>query len=92
MQDVFIAGRSSVTDALSLVDEYGPDAPLAAAMRAVQSRDAGNVLKFCHWRQIERLSALLASNNVQGSLHEHSSRTGAVKARWLGLARWSLVE
>ena len=69
MQDVFIAGRSAVTDALSLVDEYGPDAPLAAAMRAVQSRDAGNVLKFCHWRQIERLSALLASNNVQGSVH-----------------------
>ncbi len=49
--------------------ELDPDAPLAAAMRAVQSRDAGNVLKFCHWRQIERLSALLASNNIQGSLH-----------------------
>ncbi|MCY7279298.1 MAG: hypothetical protein LH610_00100 [Sphingomonas bacterium] len=58
-----------MTDALLLVDEFGPDAPLAAAMRAVKSRDAGNVLKFCHWRQIERLSALLASNNVQGSLH-----------------------
>ena len=41
----------------------------AAAMRAVQSRDAGNVLKFCHWRQIERLSALLASNDVEGTLH-----------------------
>jgi len=69
MQDLFIASRSSLTDALSLVDEYGADAPLAAAMRAVQSRDAGNVLKFCHWRQIERLSALLASDDVQGSLH-----------------------
>ena len=69
MQEVFIAGRTAITDALSLVDEYGPDAPLAAATRAVQSRDAGNVLKFCHWRQIERLLALLASNNVQGSLH-----------------------
>lgn len=69
MQDVFIAGRSAVTDALSLVDEYGADAPLAAAMRAVKSRDAGNVLRFCHWRQIERLSALLASNDVEGSLH-----------------------
>ncbi len=69
MHNLFIAGRSSVTDALSLIDEYGADAPLAAAMRAVQSRDAGNVLKFCHWRQIERLSALLASNDVEGSLH-----------------------
>jgi len=69
MQDYFIAGRAAVADALSLVDEFGADAPMAAAMRAVQSRDAGNVLKFCHWRQIERLSALLASNNVEGSLH-----------------------
>ena len=69
MSTYFIAGRSSVTDAESLIEEYGVDAPLAAAMRAVQSRDAGNVLKFCHWRQIERLSALLASNNIEGSVH-----------------------
>ena len=69
MQDVFINGRGAVTDALSLVDEYGVDAPMAAAMRAVQSRNAGNVLRFCHWRQIERLSALLASDNIEGSLH-----------------------
>ena len=69
MSDYFIAGRATVTDAVSLVDEYGPDAPLAAAMRAVQSREVGNVLKFCHWRQIERLSALLASNNIEGSVH-----------------------
>ena len=69
MSDLFIAGRSSVTDAVSLIDEYGADAPLAAAMRAVRRRDAGNVLKFCHWRQIERLSALLASNSVEGSVH-----------------------
>ncbi len=69
MTNYFIAGRSVVTDAMSLVDQYGPDAPFAAAMRAVQSRDAGNVLKFCHWRQIERLTALLASNTIEGSLH-----------------------
>ena len=69
MSTYFIAGRSSVTDAVSLIEEYGRDAPHAAAMRAVQSRDAGNVLKFCHWRQIERLSALLASNNIEGSVH-----------------------
>lgn len=69
MQDIFIAGRGTVTDALSLVDEYGIEAPVAAAMRAAQSRDAGNVLRFCHWRQIERLSALLASDSAEGSLH-----------------------
>jgi hypothetical protein len=69
MEQMFISGPLAVDDALSLVDEYGADAPMAAAMRAVQSRNAGNVLKFCHWRQIERLSALLASDDVEGSLH-----------------------
>jgi hypothetical protein len=69
MEDCFIAGRIAVTDAVSLVEEYGSDAPLAAAMRAIQSRERGNVLKFCHWRQIERLTALLASNNIEGSVH-----------------------
>ncbi len=69
MSEYFIACRAAVTDAVSLVEEYGADAPLAAAMRAVQSRNTGNVLRFCHWRQIERLSALLASNNIEGSVH-----------------------
>ena len=69
MSHYFIAGRAAVTDTVNLIEEFGPDAPIAAAMRAAKSRDAGNVLRFCHWRQIERLSALLASNNIEGSLH-----------------------
>ena len=69
MQDFFISGRAALEDAVELVDEYGVDAPLAAGMRAIQSRDVGNVSKFCHWRQIERFTALLASQHVSGTIH-----------------------
>lgn len=69
MDQLFIAGRAALDDALALVDEYGADAPLAAAMRAHSSRDAGNLHRFCHWRQIERLAELLSSGRVDGAVH-----------------------
>jgi hypothetical protein len=69
MHQLFIPGRAALADALALVDEFGADAPLAAAMRAHKSRDAGNVHRFCHWRQIERLAELLASDRVEGAVH-----------------------
>lgn len=69
MHELFIPGRAALDDALALVDEFGADAPLAAAMRAHKSRDAGNIHRFCHWRQIERLAELLASERVEGAVH-----------------------
>jgi hypothetical protein len=69
MDEVFITGRAALDDALALVDEFGADAPLAAAMRAHSSRDAGNIHRFCHWRQIERLAELLASERTEGAIH-----------------------
>lgn len=69
MQEFFIASRSALNDAIALVDEFGIDAPLAAARRAEESRDVGNVHKFCHWRQLERVAALLASDDVIGEIH-----------------------
>lgn len=69
MHELFIPGRAALADALALVDEFGADAPLAAAMRAHNSRDAGNIHRFCHWRQIERLAELLASERVEGAVH-----------------------
>ena len=69
MADYFLSGRAALDDAMSLVAEYGPDAPAVAADRASVSRDKDNVLGFCHWRQIERFTALLASGHVDGPLH-----------------------
>ncbi len=69
MPEYFLSGRAALDDAITLVAEYGADAPSEAAARASASRDKENVLDFCHWRQIERFTALLATDHVDGSIH-----------------------
>ena len=69
MDTLFIAGRTSLADAEKLMREFGPDAGLQAAVRAEKSRDVDNILKFCHWRQVERLIDTLASDEPQGTVH-----------------------
>ena len=69
MADYFLSGRAALKDAMSLVAEYGTEAPAIAAERANASRDKDNVLGFCHWRQIERFTAVLAGDEVAGALH-----------------------
>lgn len=69
MAEFFLSGRAALNDAMSLVAEYGAEAPSVAAARANDSRDKENILGFCHWRQIERAAALLASDDVAGTLH-----------------------
>ena len=62
MTTPFITGRAALDDAASLIELFGDDAGFEAASRAEHSRDAGNVIRFCHWRQIERVIATLASD------------------------------
>ena len=69
MDSLFIHGRASLSDASSLIEQHGEDAGFEAAARAERSRDDGNVTRFCHWRQIERLIATLSSDEVQGTIH-----------------------
>ncbi|MBA3668599.1 MAG: hypothetical protein H0W71_00780 [Sphingomonas sp.] len=69
METPFIHGRSALADAADLLERYGDDAGLEAAVRAEQSRDAGNVVRFCHWRQIERVVATLGCDEVLGTIH-----------------------
>ncbi|TMJ18068.1 MAG: hypothetical protein E6G94_00720 [Alphaproteobacteria bacterium] len=69
MDAPYIAGRAALSDASDLIDRYGDNAGLEAAVRAETSRDAGNVLRFCHWRQIERVIASLSNDEVRGSVH-----------------------
>ena len=69
MDSPFISGRPALADAADLIDRYGDDAGLEAAVRAEESRDAGNVIRFCHWRQIERVIVTLSSDEVRGSVH-----------------------
>ena len=65
----FIAGRLALAEASDLIDRFGDEAGLEAAARADSSRDVGNVQRFCHWRQIERVIAALSSDEVRGTVH-----------------------
>ena len=69
MDTPFIHGRLALMDASELMARYGDDAGFEAAARAERSRDDGNVARFCHWRQIERVIATLNSEEVLGTVH-----------------------
>ena len=69
MDAPFINGRLALADASDLIDRFGDDAGFEAAARAEFSRDEGNVVRFCHWRQIERVIATLSSDEIRGTVH-----------------------
>lgn len=69
MDTPYINGRAALADAALLLETYGDDAGFEAAARAEASRDNGNVLKFCHWRQIERVIVTLSNKEVLGTVH-----------------------
>jgi hypothetical protein len=65
----FIASRDALDDACTLIDHFGADAAFEAAVRAEGARDKGNVSRFCHWRQIERVIVTLSSEEPHGTVH-----------------------
>jgi hypothetical protein len=69
MDSPFIHGRLALADASDLIERFGDNAGFEAAARAARSRDLGNVARFCHWRQIERVIATLACDQVRGTVH-----------------------
>lgn len=69
MAAIFIPCRQSFADAAELIEAFGENAKAEAAVRANRSRDDGNVLRFCHWRQIERVVVALGSAEILGSIH-----------------------
>ena len=69
MEQPFISSRQALTDAWRLMDAFGDDAALEAAALAEGARDLGNVVVFCHWRQIERVIVTLSSAEPNGTIH-----------------------
>jgi hypothetical protein len=69
MATLFIHNRGALADASDLIERFGDDAGFEAAVRAERSRDDGNVVRFCHWRQIERVIATLSCEEVTGTIH-----------------------
>ena len=65
----FLPDRAMVAEATDLIAHFGFDAALEAASRADRSRDLGNVLHFCRWRQVERLITLLTAEEPIGTVH-----------------------
>lgn len=64
----YLASNIAVAEATALLDQFGNNAVLVAAMRASEARTIGNVARYCHWRQLERLIAVLASDTIFGSV------------------------
>ena len=66
---LYVANRSTYAQAAELIARFGDDAGFEAAARADRSRDVGNVVTYCHWRQIERLIVALSGEAVTGTVH-----------------------
>ena len=65
----YVADRRMLAEATDLIARFGGEAVGEAAARADRSRDLGNVVHFCRWRQVERLVALLTADKVVGTIH-----------------------
>jgi hypothetical protein len=69
-QIVYLSDASAAADAAELIARFGIHAASEAAARADRSRDLGNVIHFCRWREIERMiDVLSASGPADATIH-----------------------
>ena len=68
-QHVHVQDRATLSEADDLIALFGEHAQFEAAARADRSRSLGNVVHFCHWRQVERTIAMLRDDEVTGTVH-----------------------
>jgi hypothetical protein len=61
--------QRDVIEAQALMDAHGQTAGIEAADRAEASRNIGNHIQFCRWRQIERLIIMLSVKTTLGTVH-----------------------
>jgi hypothetical protein len=65
----YLGDRREIFDANELIATFGELAGSEAAARADRSRDLGNHIHFCRWRQIERLIVLMSVGRAVGTVH-----------------------
>ena len=65
----YLGDAREVADANELIRAFGEQAGSEAAARADRSRDVGNHIHFCRWRQIERLVVLMSIPRAIGTVH-----------------------
>jgi hypothetical protein len=69
-QIVYLSDASAAADAAELIARFGIHAASEAAARADRSRDLGNVIHFCRWRDIERMiETLSATGAADATIH-----------------------
>lgn len=66
---VHLPDSTAAADAAELIARFGIHAASEAAARANQSRERGNVVHFCRWRQIERMILLLSEGPDAHTIH-----------------------
>lgn len=66
---VHIPDAAAAHEAAELIDRFGEFAADEAAARATKSRDLGNVIHYCRWRQIQRLIEVMHGNGFESTLH-----------------------
>ncbi|WP_375420962.1 hypothetical protein [uncultured Sphingomonas sp.] len=69
MVELYLADAKQVREAADLIAGFGEKAAIEATVRAERSRDLGNHVHFCRWRQTRRLIDLLVSEDVIGTVH-----------------------
>jgi hypothetical protein len=67
-QTVFATG-AAYSEASDLIERFGDFAASEASLRANRSRDLGNVVHFCRWREVARMIDLLLDETVDGAVH-----------------------
>jgi hypothetical protein len=60
---------AAFTEAAQLIERFGVHAGSEAVLRADRSRDLGNFIHFCRWREVARMIDLIRDEAVTGSVH-----------------------
>ncbi len=69
MKEPVVAGRVAGELATEMVALFGDTAAAEASRRAHHSRNLGNALGYCTWRQAERLIEQLTAMSSQFTVH-----------------------
>lgn len=66
---LYLPDAAAAAEATQLIEQFGGYAAEEAAARASRSRDVGNVIHYCRWRQIQRLIEVLGDEPTDCTVH-----------------------
>ncbi len=66
---VHIPDAAAAREAADLIERFGDFAADEAASRACRSRELGNVVHYCRWRQIQRFIEHLGNAGAEVTVH-----------------------